>query len=280
MKTKNKIDERKVKNRLKELAILIKKHNTLYHRHDNPEISDQEYDNLIKENNQLEINNPNLILKNTPNKFTGSSPLNKFKKIEHKIPMLSLANAFNKNDVIDFISRIKKFLNLHSDETISFVNEPKIDGLSLNIFYLNGNLKYAGTRGNGNIGEDVTKNISNVIGIPKVLNDPLAPTKIEIRGEIFLNKNDFNTLNLDLNDKNKFSNPRNAAAGSLRQLDPNVSKSRPLRFIAHGLGFSNKKYKSVVDFYKDLKQWKIPINENMDSNSDIHTMMDFFLSIE
>ena len=122
MKTKNKIDERKVKNRLKELAILIKKHNTLYHRHDNPEISDQEYDNLIKENNQLEINNPNLILKNTPNKFTGSSPLNKFKKIEHKMPMLSLANAFNKNDVIDFISRIKKFLNLHSDETISFVN--------------------------------------------------------------------------------------------------------------------------------------------------------------
>jgi DNA ligase (NAD+) len=155
--------------------------------------------------------------------------------------MLSLANAFNKKDLSDFIERLKKFLNLEEKTNISFIGEPKIDGLSLNLWYENGKLKTASTRGDGKIGEDVSNNIINVIGIPKQLNGWEHPKEIEIRGEIFLNKKDFIKLNSNLQEKHKFSNPRNAAAGSLRQLDPNITKTRPLRFIAHGLGYTEKK---------------------------------------
>jgi len=273
-------EEKKIKNRLERLSRIINKHNFLYHQKDNPKISDKEYDDYVKENNKLEKKYPHLKLNNSPNTIVGSSIANKFKKIEHKSAMLSLANAFNKKDLSDFIERIKKFLNLEEKINISFIGEPKIDGLSLNLLYENGKLKTASTRGDGNIGEDVSNNIINVIGIPKQLKGREHPKQIEIRGEIFLNKKDFIKLNSNLQEKHKFSNPRNAAAGSLRQLDPNITKSRPLRFIAHGIGYTEKKYMTVNEFYSELKLWGITNNNLTNKFNSINSMMDYYNVIE
>lgn len=272
--------EKKINKRLKELSVLIKKHNKKYHQKDKPIISDGEYDNLIKENNYLEKKFPDLKLKNSPNNIIGSKVLKKFSKNEHKIPMLSLPNAFNKNDLKEFIERIKRYLSLNDKSTLMFLSEPKIDGLSLNLYYENCKLISASTRGDGNIGEDVIKNIENIYGIPTVLKNSSVPKKIEIRGEVFIKKKDFIKLNEKLPYKDKFSNPRNAAAGSLRHLDPNVSKKRPLHFIAHGLGYSNQIYKNIEDFYKDLKKWEIPISEDLIITDSLHSMMKYFKHIE
>ena len=281
MKKKNNFkNQEEVKIRLKELRILILKNNNLYHLKDKPKISDSQFDKYVQENNILEKKFPHLILKDSPNKSIGSSLNNKFRKNEHKTIMLSLSNAFNKEDLKDFIDRIKKFLNLDKDEKIIFISEPKIDGLSLNLLYIDGNLHSASTRGDGLIGEDVTENISNVFGVPSQLNTGTNPKRIEIRGEIYLQKKDFIILNSKLSEINKFSNPRNAAAGSLRQLDPNVTKSRPLKFIAHGLGYSDKKYKFVEDFYKDLKNWKIPYSHTVSKCNSLESMMKYFKFIE
>ena len=276
-KSKNDI---KVKERLLELAKIIQKHNILYHQKDNPKILDSEYDKYVKENNELEIKYPHLSLKKSPNKFVGSTPSKKFNKIKHKSAMLSLSNSFNENDLSDFIDRVKKFLNLDYSRKIDFICEPKIDGLSLNLYYLNGRLRSAATRGDGNIGEDVTKNISNILSIPSTINNIDFPDEIEIRGEVFMNKKDFINLNSNLNSKEKFSNPRNAAAGSLRQLDYKISQERPLNFIAHGLGYTSKNYQFVKDFYDDLKKWKIPFSEFLEINNSIEKLVKYYVNIE
>ena len=152
MKKINKlINEEEISKRLKNLASLIHKHNKLYHQKDKPEITDKDFDKLVKENNELERKFPHLILENSPNKFVGGHPSKKFEKIIHKLPMLSLANAFNKNDVEDFIDRVRKFLNIDNKEKIKFVCEPKIDGLSVNLNYQDGILKSASTRGDGKL---------------------------------------------------------------------------------------------------------------------------------
>ena len=249
------LNEKKVISELKILAKLIKKHNIHYHQNDKPIISDKDYDDLVKKNNKLEKDYPHLILKDSPNSFVGSQPLNKFSKISHKEPMLSLANAFNQEDIKDFISRINKYLNNFKYDK-EFICEPKIDGLSLNLTYIDGKLKYACTRGDGKIGEDVTQNILHIDNIPKKLISNF-PKYIEIRGEVYLSKKDFLNLNNKLSTKEKFSNPRNAAAGSLRQLNAEITKRRPLKFIAHGIGYSSKKYLTISEFYNDLKLWNL-----------------------
>ena len=273
-------DEVKIKERLKNLASLISQHNYLYHSKDSPEISDVEYDKLIKENNKLENNHPHLILKNSPNNVVGSSLSRKFEKINHKTPMLSLANAFNQNDIEDFIERIKKFLNVKKSEVIEFMSEPKIDGISINLFYENGKLLSASTRGDGKIGENVTNNIDNVFGIPQKIQGKNLPKKIEVRGEIYLEKNDFIKLNKKLDNKNKFSNPRNAAAGSIRQLDPKITNKRPLKFLAHGIGESSKNYNTIIEFYNDLNIWNIPTNKYSKICNSIESMMVYFNNLE
>ena len=180
MKKINKlVNEKEVKKRLKNLASLIHKHNKLYHQNDRPEITDKEFDKLVKENNELERDFPHLILENSPNKFVGSPPLKKFDKILHKLPMLSLPNAFNKNDVEDFVNRIRKFLNIDNEEKVEFICEPKIDGLSINLNYQEGILVSASTRGDGKIGENVTKNIQTIIGIPSILQEKNYPKQID-----------------------------------------------------------------------------------------------------
>ena len=279
MKTKNRIEE-EVLLRLQKLNNLIKKHNILYHQKDNPKISDKDYDKLIKENDFLEKKYPNLKLKDSPNTLIGSKATNRFNKVEHKIKMLSLQNAFNEEDIKDFLVRIKKFLKLNKQIKIDFICEPKIDGLSLNIFYKDGKLESASTRGDGIIGEEVTNNIINVSGIPNFLKDKNCPKEIEIRGEIFLEKKDFIKLNKNLSEKEKFANPRNAAAGSLRQLDPNITKARPLKFIAHGIGYSKRKYNKIEDFYMDLKLWEIDYSNLIKKCDSVKSMIDYFTFIE
>lgn len=253
-------DEKQIIERLKKLTKEINFHNKLYHELNKPIISDQEFDSLVKKNNYLEKKYPSLILNNSPNKKVGGAVSKRFLKSDHKLPMLSLANAFNEEDLKEFINKLKKFLYIKDQVNIEFISEPKIDGLSINLLYQNGLLKKASTRGDGYQGENVTNNALTIKDIPKKLTGNDIPEQIEIRGEIFLTRNEFIKLNKKLNDKEKFSNPRNAAAGSLRQLNSKITKERPLHFLAHGLGFCSKSYNDLSDFYNDLKKWKIPIN--------------------
>ena len=234
---------------------------------------------MIKENNFLEKKFPSLILKNSPNKKVGGSVSKKFLKSTHYTPMLSLSNAFNQEDLKEFIERLRKFLNIDYTKKIEFINEPKIDGLSINLVYEKGNLKIASTRGDGYQGENVTKNVLTIKEIPLKLKGSNIPDLIEIRGEIFLTKNDFNTLNYKLNSNEKFSNPRNAAAGSLRQIDSEITKQRPLHFLAHGLGFSSKKYEQLLNFYFDLKQWGIPTSNLIEISNLDNEMMEYYEKI-
>ena len=278
MKKKN--TPKDIVKRISDLSLIIKKHNYLYHNRDKPEISDKKFDEYIKENNNLEKKFPSLIKNSSLNNEIGSKTSNKFKKIKHLKPMLSLSNSFNQNDLYEFLERIKKYLNKESTFSLDFIGEPKIDGLSLNLLYINNKLTSASTRGDGFEGEDVTQNIKNTIGIPTFLNGDNNPDLIEIRGEIYLNKEDFKSLNKDISNKNKFSNPRNAAAGSLRQLNYKISHSRPLRFIAHGLGQCKKNYSNILEFYEDLKKWKIPINDLTNKSNSISSMMKYFTLLE
>ena len=279
MAKKNKLDESSITNRLRKLSELIKKHNVHYHQDDRPKITDAEYDSLVKENNDLEKLYPHLILKDSPNNQIGARALKKFVKITHRTPMLSLANAFNQKDIIDFNDRIKKFINLKKNILLDFICEPKIDGLSLNLIYENGILLNAITRGDGKIGEDVTQNILHIENIPNNLSINY-PKVIEIRGEVYLSKKDFKRLNEKLPENEKFANPRNAAAGSLRQLDSKISKSRPLKFIAHGLGYSTKKYLTIDEFYEDLINWKIFPNKLSKKLSEFGDIMKYYNEIE
>ena len=265
--------------RLKKLEKVIKKHNFNYHTLDNPQISDKEFDNLVQENDNLENKYPNLVLKNSPNKMYGGKIKENFKKINHESQMYSLSNAFNNNDIKEFIKRSIKFLNLDNDNDFQYICEPKIDGLSLNLVYKNGILVSAGTRGDGFTGEDVTDNILNIKNIPSNLKKNF-PDFIEIRGEVFLNKSDFEKLNYKLDNKSKFANPRNAAAGSLRQLDISISHSRPLKFIPHGIGKCSKSFDKIEDYYNQLKIWKITSNNLSKKCNSVEEIIKFYNQID
>jgi len=213
----------------------IARHNLLYHQQDNPEISDAQYDALKKRLEEIEkILPPD---PDSPTQTVGAKPLAGFQKVRHAVPMLSLSNAFSDEDVIDFVDRLRKFLNLAAEAPLEILAEPKIDGLSCSLRYENRKLVQAATRGDGEEGEDVTANIRTIDSIPKTL-PAEAPDVLEVRGEIYMTRDDFMTLNktqAENNDK-VFANPRNAAAGSLRQLDPTVTAKRPLRFFGYALG--------------------------------------------
>ena len=270
--------EEQITKRLKELAVLIKKHNYNYHSLDSPTITDKEFDKLVKENDILEKKYPKLILSNSPNRIYGSLIKKNFKKIEHDSQMYSLSNAFNNEDIEDFIKRSAKFLNFSNYKKFEYICEPKIDGLSLNLVYKNGNLKSAGPRGDGFTGENVTENILNIKNIPSKL-EGKHPDFIEIRGEVYLNNSDFEKLNSKLDTKFKFANPRNAAAGSLRQLDISISHSRPLKFIPHGIGKCSERFKNIEDYYLQLKKWDITPNKLIKKCQSIQEIINFYNKI-
>jgi DNA ligase (NAD+) len=225
-------------NELMRLAKTIARHNRLYHTDDSPEISDAEYDALVRRNTELEAAFPHLVRADSPNKVVGASvDLSGLKKVTHAKRMMSLDNAFNAEDVADFVARVRRFLNLPEGAEVALTAEDKIDGLSLSLRYEDGVLKQAATRGDGTVGEDVTANVAYITDIPQHLSGT-APAIFEIRGEVYMAKSDFAALNADQEAKGGkiFANPRNAAAGSLRQKDAKITASRPLRFLAHGWG--------------------------------------------
>ncbi|WP_426265664.1 NAD-dependent DNA ligase LigA [Sphingomonas sp. LHG3443-2] len=222
--------------RLRTLAKEIARHNKLYHDQDAPEISDADYDALIRENNELEAAFPHLIRADSPNAQVGAAPSTALAKVTHARPMLSLENAFSAEDVHDFVRRVRRFLSLPETERVALTAEPKIDGLSASLRYENGALVLAATRGDGTVGEDVTANVRTIADIPQTLTG--APDVLEVRGEVYMSKADFAALNerQAASGGKVFANPRNGAAGSLRQKDPGVTAARPLRFLAHGWG--------------------------------------------
>ena len=210
---------------LEKIQKLIK-FNKAYFEKDSPIVTDEKFDELKKE--LLDIVKKNSFLKEIKNieKIVGSSPSNKFKKVKHSRPMLSLSNAFNKEDMIDFEKKIKNFLNINSNLELSA--EPKIDGISASIRYINGKMTHGLSRGDGTFGEDITENLSTISEIPKKI--PNAPKIIDVRGEVYISKKDFKNLS------DKFANPRNAAGGSLRQKNSKETKKIPLKFFAYGIG--------------------------------------------
>ena len=272
----------KIKERVIELHKLINFHSYNYHSLDSPSIEDHEYDALFNELLNLEAEYPSYKYSYSPSQRVGSEPLEGFVKVEHLAPMLSLDNAFNSDDMHDFNKRILD--RLKGKEAISYSCEPKLDGIAVNLLYKNGYIEKATTRGDGKVGEDITHNVKTINSIPlSLMNDESElPNLIEIRGEVFIEKDDFDSNNkkaAKLGQKT-FANPRNAAAGSLRQLDPTVAASRPLKFFAHGIGFIDKGNfelpESQSDTLKLYKAWGLPTNPLSDVVSNIEECEDYF----
>jgi len=230
------MNEAEAANRLMRLAKQIAHHDKLYHDQDSPEISDAEYDALVRENRELETQFPNLVRPDSPSKRLGAAPTTALAKVVHARQMLSLDNAFSAEEVREFVGRVRRFLNLPESEPVALTAEPKIDGLSCSLRYEKGRLVLAATRGDGTVGEDVTPNARTIGDIPQVIKG--APDILEVRGEVYMSKADFAALNerQEASGGKIFANPRNAAAGSLRQKDAGVTAARPLRFLAHGWG--------------------------------------------
>jgi DNA ligase (NAD+) len=237
-------DHEKIKTEIKTLRQEIERHNYLYYTIDRPEISDDEYDRLLRRLSDLEESHPELKTPDSPTARVGASPREDFGSVSHTIPMLSLGNAFNEEETLEFDGRVKRFLDT-ADE-IDYVAEPKLDGLGVELVYERGSFVSGSTRGDGNTGEDITANLRTIRSIPLRLGalprrgagELKVPERIEIRGEIFMAKGDFDELNIRRNEAGEeaFANPRNAAAGSMRQLDPEVTASRPLDGFFYAIG--------------------------------------------
>src|SRR3990167_733645 len=243
----------------------IRDHNYRYYVLDDPIISDAEYDILFRALQTLESKNPALITQDSPTQRVGAAPLDAFQSVRHAIPMLSLENAFNIEELNHFYERIQKFLKDNSE--IEFVCEPKLDGVAISLYYENGELKKAATRGDGQVGENVTQNIRTIQSIPLKLLGHDYPEQCEIRGEIFMPILGFEKLNklAEKNNEKKFSNPRNAASGSLRQLDSSITAKRPLNFYAYALVVLSGKncFQKQSEILNKLKSWGLPIAKNI-----------------
>lgn len=267
-----------IQTKIQQVADTLRHHDKMYYENDAPEISDAEYDVLRQEYRDLIQQYPQFVPDNDPESRVGSAVVTGFKKITHLKPMLSLDNAFDSNDILNFDERIHRFLNLDFSTPVEYAAELKIDGLSCALRYRKGRLMLAATRGNGVEGEDVTDNVKTISDIPHHI--PFNDEEIEIRGEIYLTKADF----LRLNEGRKstgdalFANPRNAAAGSLRQLDSSITAMRPLRFFAYDL-VSSIALKTQEDTLKLLKSWGFSVNSDRKICSDIRTGESFYNDI-
>ena len=245
----------------------LKKHDEAYFKHDDPIISDRDYDAIKAEILNLEKEYKFLKNKNSPSQKVGYEPSNKFKKVDHDIPMLSLANAFSKENIEDFLKKLKNFLNIKDSEKIVFSAEPKIDGISASLKYIDGIFKLGLSRGDGKTGEDITNNLKTIEDIPKKISKPNFPKILDVRGEVYISRSDFKKIS------KQFANPRNAAGGSLRQKDPNETKKIPLKFVAYGFGnVEPKNFDKQSEYLKLLKIWGFntsPFNKLVSTVEDI-----------
>jgi DNA ligase (NAD+) len=257
------LTEAEAKKELERLAKAIAEHDRRYYQEDAPTISDAEYDTLRLRNNAIEAAFPELIRHDSPSQRVGAKPGERFPKVRHARPMLSLDNAFTQEDVRDFVARIQRFLGLSADEEVALIAEPKIDGMSLSLRYEKGELVLGATRGDGFEGENVTANIRTIKDIPKRIPGRSPPDVFEVRGEVYMTQADFIALNKRQEKAGAkiFANPRNSAAGSVRMLDPAITAQRPLRFFAyHWAEVSELPGKTHWDVLQALKAWGFPLN--------------------
>ncbi len=264
------------------LADELARHDGYYYADDAPVISDSEYDALRQRNNEIERLFPELVLDDSPSKRVGAAAQEKFEKVTHSVPMLSLSNAFNDGDVQDFCDRIRRFLGLNENQELAMTAEPKIDGLSASLRYEHGELVVGATRGDGQVGEDVTVNLRTVKDIPHRLHGAF-PDVAEVRGEIYMSHADFIQLNQRQEEAGKppFANPRNAAAGSLRQLDSTITASRPLKFFAYAWGeLPVQSWDTQMQVIDQFSRWGFEVNPLMKRCVDVDEMIRVYRIIE
>ncbi|MBT3250684.1 MAG: NAD-dependent DNA ligase LigA [Candidatus Marinimicrobia bacterium] len=271
-----------INTQIEKLRELINHHNIQYYVHDNPTVSDIEYDNLMRELQDLESKHPELITPESPTQRVGASPLTEFNQITHRIPLLSLANAMNEDEIKRFDSQIKK--GLDTDAEIEYIAEPKLDGLAVELVYEKGIFVYGSTRGDGVTGEDITTNLRTIPSIPlRIKDNGDTPEILEIRGEVFMFHEDFRKLNetrLD-QDKSPFANPRNASAGSLRQLNPAITASRPLRIYCYAPGvIDGVDFVSQHQFLTRLPEWGFPVCPLIKTGFGVDFLIRFYQEAE
>ncbi len=264
-----------------DLRAEIERHNALYYGQDAPEITDAEYDALFRRLHEIETAHPGLKTPDSPTQRVGTAPAERFKSVRHTIPMLSLANAMAEDEVREFEGRIRRILELKDDADVGYVAEPKLDGLAIELVYEDGRLVVGSTRGDGTTGEDVTVNLKTIKSVPHRLQPasaqaPKIPARLEVRGEIILTRAGFQTLNADRAERGEsiFANPRNAAAGSLRQLDPAVTASRPLELFCHSAGaISGASFATHSEFLSTLELWGLQTNPLTQRCPDLATAL-------
>ena len=270
-------------NQIQDLRDQLNDHNYRYYVLDDPLISDSEYDQLFRELQKLETDNPNLITEDSPTRRVGAEPLSSFGSWTHRMPMLSLANAMNEDELAAFDTRVKKGLGTEKD--LEYMAEPKLDGLAVELVYENGFFVNGSTRGDGITGEDITQNLKTISAIPLSLrkNGQKTPPLLEVRGEVFITKDGFKKLNRnqEKEELSPFANPRNAAAGSLRQLDSKITATRPLSIYCYEAGrIDGISFDTHEDFLSTLKEWGFPVNPEIQKVKNAETMVAFHRNLE
>jgi DNA ligase (NAD+) len=268
--------------RVVELRDAINRHNYLYYVLDQPEISDAEYDLLFRELEKLEKAFPDLVTPDSPTQRVGAAPLEKFAQVTHRVPMLSLEDAFSEEEMRDFDERVKRFLGLPADREIDYVCEPKMDGLAVELIYEEGQFAVGATRGDGFVGEDVTQNLRTVRAIPLHLRTSNPPQLLEVRGEAYLPLDSFRRLNAEREEEGDapFANPRNAAAGSLRQLDPRITAKRPLALFCYAPGeVTGHEFTSQHGFLGAMREWGLPVNPLIEKCAGLAGVLSYYRKV-
>ena len=260
----------------------INQHNIHYYVQDNPVVSDSEYDELMRKLEKLENENPTLIAPDSPTQRIGASPLSEFQSLDHRLPMLSLANAMNKDELKEFDTQVKKGLGLEAD--IEYAAEPKLDGLAVELVYENGMFTHGSTRGDGTTGENITQNLKTIRAIPLSLTENVPiPRILEVRGEVFITHTDFKKMNDKRLEEGEqaFANPRNCAAGSLRQLDSSITANRPLRIYCYAPGIiEGVTFQSQKELLEMLPKWGLPVNPKIEFGKGVDFLMGYYEKAE
>jgi len=271
------------RSRAEELRRQIEHHNRLYYLLDAPAVSDAEYDMLMRELQDIESRFPSLVTPESPTQRVGAAPQGKFAPVTHRLPLLSLENATNQEEIRDFDLRVKKVLGMSPEDSIDYICEPKIDGLAVELIYERGLFTTASTRGDGTTGEDVTENVRTIRTLPLRLPEGNPPVLLEVRGEVFLSLDAFQQINRDKEENGEppFANPRNAAAGSLRQLDPRITARRPLSIFCYAPGIiEGAEFTSQRQFLDALEAWGLPINPLVKQVPGIDGAVKFFQELQ